>query len=75
MSRGRPPQLVDELRVVLARYEAGERVDVIDIRSGSGLAALLSLDAHGAVQLAHYLFRVASWVEPQRPSPVPDEAP
>lgn len=53
-----------QMRVVLARYPEEERVDVIDVRSGNGLAALLSLPAEEAVQLARQLHRVAGWVEP-----------
>ncbi|MGH3682266.1 MAG: hypothetical protein ACRDT2_18680 [Natronosporangium sp.] len=59
-----PPQQLDQVRVVMARYPEEERVDVIDVRSGNGLAALLSLPAEEAVQLAHQLHQVAGWVEP-----------
>lgn len=62
------PQQLDQVRVVMARYPGEERVDVIDVRPGKGLAALLSLDPAGAVQLAHHLYQVAGWIEPEHQS-------
>lgn len=63
------PTDLGHVRVVLARYPDAERVDVIDVRSGNGLATLLSLDPADAVQLAHHLFQVAGWVEPSSSLP------